>query len=580
MLLAMQKLSDTWNGIRRDYVNDNEEDYSVETCYTLHADMDSSAAGAYLNVSGISIYASEGSILPAMLPFTVTVQIDDGEIYTYTSTDTVLHGAYSPSGSWMQYYVYITSSTEMPVPVGGESFQITVTVTPNEGTGVSFTESCCGPSSNTVLPPSEMVTGRAYQFIAANPFVADATHRTSVVLTWRPFVDGSYLAKVSDYGYYDPYTRTEDAPSDFSSFYFAIVNPDSIPRASGEYSASEATVRVKTLYLSEDFTNGILITDLTFTVPITPRTEIDSSLKPVLTESMINIIPDPIESSINNKYVHRQTTLYCTPEAGFQFGDSTFYITTGDGANRFTPSISFTVIGVTPGTEYVRPDTGNTEIAGEESISSVTMSVTGDKWRITSDPVTITYPVLYYHVPRLDSFSIHRCTTSGVATDYQYNGTYYKKDDFGAYCLIEYTPVFCSLDSENECSMIIQYGTHTMAITPTSGASSYVVVAANTEQTLDVIIFMYDLFTPYGVSAQLRLSTANVLIDFLANGKGMAVGKNATTQNALDIANGWSLLFYQATVGAYNGSSSTSLIPWMHNVDSRLTALENSQYAN
>ena len=60
----------------------------------------------------------------------------------------------------------------------------------------------------------------------------------------------------------------------------------------------------------------------------------------------------------------------------------------------------------------------------------------------------------------------------------------------------------------------------------------------------------------------------------------MAIGKAATEPSALDIAADWKLLFDQATVGAYNGDNEQDRVLWMHDVDDRLTYLENSIYAN
>ena len=94
---------------------------------------------------------------------------------------------------------------------------------------------------------------------------------------------------------------------------------------------------------------------------------------------------------------------------------------------------------------------------------------------------------------------------------------------------------------------------------------------------MGVSLELIDKFYPYGIVAKITLSTAGILLDYLAGGKGMAVGKVATQQNALDIASDWKLLFYNADVGAYNSNtSSQDLVSWMHAVDSRLTALERS----
>ena len=94
---------------------------------------------------------------------------------------------------------------------------------------------------------------------------------------------------------------------------------------------------------------------------------------------------------------------------------------------------------------------------------------------------------------------------------------------------------------------------------------------------MDVALELTDNFYPYGILATMRLSTSGILLDYLAGGKGMAVGKTATEPMALDIAKDWKLLFYQADVGAYHDdTSSEDLVSWMHDVDTRLTALENS----
>lgn len=91
---------------------------------------------------------------------------------------------------------------------------------------------------------------------------------------------------------------------------------------------------------------------------------------------------------------------------------------------------------------------------------------------------------------------------------------------------------------------------------------------------MNVSLELVDVFTPYGITTSTRLSTAGILLDYLAGGKGMAVGKVATRQKTLDIASDWTLLFYNADVGAYNDdTTSQDLIAWMHGIDTRLTAL-------
>lgn len=570
---AVSRLSESWNGIRRE-----GDGYYIETCYSLYADMEDASAQAYLCLNGFSLYAATEEALDGVLPANISIQIDNGDVHTFYADSTIRAGAYSPSGNWMQYFTHITSLEHLDIPENEATFVIHVTVTPDYGEALSFTESASGPIANSLTPPAAMVTGRVYEFVTSHTVPADSTHSNTASLVWFPQVLGMYTTQIFEYGYIDPYTKVENASAGFHSIFFAVPNRDNIPEDYAAAATSNATVSLSTRYLSADFTGGILISECLASVPISPRDDVDASLKPVLTSSLITLSAAPSEAVINSKYVHRQARITMTPAAQFQYGDTLAYINT-DGQNSYASSVSFQAEGVTPGETYTRPDTGSQETAGDESVRSKTMYVVGGKWRLPSAEVTVTYPVLYYHAPRIPTFNIHRCVVSSTSTDYRYNGTYYKKDDYGTYLLIEYETDFSALDNGNQISMIIQYGTHRVNITPSYSGSGFLVVSVGTA-AMDVIAMLYDTFYPYGVAAKLRLSVNSVLLDFLAGGKGMAVGKNATEANALDISSSWKLLFYQATVGAYNGNTEQDLVAWMHDIDDRLDALENSDSAN
>lgn len=579
--MAIRKLSGSWNGVQRTSSN-----CTIETCYSVYGDMDDQTQDAYLCVNGLSIYSDNVSNLSSFIEgseimFTISdiENESEDELGTYSIDIDVKSGAYSPSGIWMPHFVMLFSTDQFHIPHNGDEFLIHVYIIRNNTELLSFTEHCCGVYANTVTPPENMVTGRVYSFLPQRQFLAGESFQTKSSLTWHPTVIGTYTTTVVDTGYVDAGTSTDAATSNFSTLYFAVANPDHL-YDSGSSIVNDASIVLQTRYLTDDFTGGILITDISLSVEVTARNEVDASLKPVLTASGISISGSPELGILNGKYVHKQCTLTFTPVATYQFGDSLSYIQTSDGKNRYSASVSYVASGVAPGTEYIRPDTGTTVVADEESVCGTTIRVVGNKWGLQSDYATAIYTVLYYHMPRLEEFSVHRCSVSTVPTDYEYNNTYYKKDDFGAYCMILYQVNYSDLDSENTPETELQYGTHIMVGSTINGVTHCVVVPANTEQTMDVIITLYDAFYLYGVSSQLRLSTANVLIDFLAGGKGMAIGKTATVQNALDISSNYKLLFYNALVGAYQGNNQIDLVPWMHGVDERLTHLENSPYAN
>lgn len=573
--MALERLGSQWCGVKRTFGNSY-----VETCYSLYADMEDGSITPHLRVNGFNVYATVQSDLSSILPVTLTVRANGGTVHTFTSGTTVLRGAYSPSGNWMQYFINISSEEQITIPGNGTVFGIDVTVTPSGGTALSFTESACGPISNTLTCPERMETGRVYTFTTERAIQVGTDYTTSAELSWYPKMNSYYTTQVHENGYVDPYTKASDATSAFNTLYFAVANPDSLSEAQAATLIADAQVTVTTRYNSADFKNGVLISEMLAYVPCSPRDSVDAELAPVLTSEGIAMSCSPASAEINGKYVHRQATLTCTPVAQFKYGDSLSYIHLND-TNRYASSISFQAIGVEPGESYTRADTGTTVTAGNESIQGVTVSVYGSKWRLQSNVVTKTYTVLWYQAPAISEFSLHRASITSTTTPYQYNNVYYKKDDFGAYCIIEYTVNFAPLDNTNTREVVLQYGTHRTSITVSSySQSGFVVVSAPTTSTLDVIIALYDSFYPYGVAAKRTLSTGAILIDFLAGGKGMALGKVATEANTLDIADAWKLLFYQATVGGYNGAAAQDLIAWMHNIDTRLAHIEATEYAN
>lgn len=566
--MAVTKIGKQWCGVQRQLGNGY-----IETCYNLYMDPDDSSIAAYLRVSGICIYAETEAELLELLP--ASIQIDIGEdSYQYSADGNVMRGAYSPSGNWMPFYSCVYSTAHMDIPTDLSTFTLDVSVAIQETVELSFTETGHRPVYRSMTVPERMYTGTPYEFQFDSTVPAGGLYRSTASLTWFPKATGYYTTQIYESGYYDANTKLDDAESWFSSVYFAVANRDSLPGAQAALLTANAQVVVQTVYLSDSFTGGCAIMELQASVPVSPRDEVDASLAPVITG--VAVSASPAEAVINGQYVHRQASLTFTPTVQYKYGDTLSYLNSDVSGYSYANSVSVQAGGVTPGESYVRPDTGDTETAGETSVRGISITATGAKWKLASSVYDSYYTVLYYHYPRFESFSIHRCTTSTAATDYLYDGTYYTKDDYGAYCLIEYVLDFSSLDGENETEFVIQYGTHRMEVTPGADGQGFVVVPAATTQSMNIIGILYDNYIPYGVAFQQRLSTAGILMDFLAGGKGMAFGKKATEANALDISPDWSLLFYQATVGAYSGTTRQDLVSWMHDIDTRLTALESS----
>lgn len=564
--MASVMFSDTWNGIQRTHGN-----YHVETCYRVCHDPDTYADPQGICVRGFSIYTSTKSALDALLPATVTIQINSGRTYSYYTGDTIRTNQYSPSGVLMRYAVVISSLDEIQFPSGSGTFTIHVTITTANNDIFTFNETGYRPISNSITPPESMVTGRIYDFTLGRSAMAGAMFSNNAILRLSPQANSQVNMGLLDYGYVNSTTKVSDATSAFSTIQFAVANPGV------GTSAWIVDVVFQTRYMSADFNNGILITDCTTQTQMTVRDGVDTELKPVLTSALVALTGTyNYGTSASPSYVHRMSTLTLTPNAQFKYGDSLAYITC-DNKTSLTTYVTTNAVGIEPGTSYTRPDTGATVTAGEQTVGCVHISVLGSKWGISSDVVTKTYNVYWYLTPRINSFSVHRASRSSSSTSYSQGGYYYKKDDFGTYCIAEYSISFASIGNSNNKAAVLQYGSYTRQLTVSSNTVSGYYIFSAGETAMNVSIELTDNFFPYGVTATTRLSTAGVLIDYLAGGKGMAIGKTATQQKALDIARDWKLLFYNADVGAYNNdTSSIDLVSWMHNIDSRLTQLENS----
>lgn len=535
--------------------------------------MDGGEDNPYLRVSGLSVYSDSYASLEALLPITVRMDIGNAT-YSYYINSSVLAGSYSPCGNHMAYYVILSSTQQMEIPTDDTTFEIQVTVTAADETTLSFTEDACVPYPNHLTVPATMYTGRAYECSLSSLVPVGEHYQSTSSLVWAPQAVGVYTTQVYEEGYVDPYVKVSEATTAFSMIYYAVANADNLQSDL----AAAASISFKTVYLSDDFPGGCVITELRTSTMIIPDSEVDANLTPEIVG--LTVSGSPSDAVVNGKYVHKRATMTFVPVVRFKYGDSYSYINTDLEGNRYGSSVSVTAVGITPGETYTRPDTGATETAGEVSVRSLAVRVCGRKWKLTSDTYTVYYNVLYYLPPRIVSLNVYRMAVSSTSTAYRYNGTYYKKDDFGAYGMAEYQVAFSSLDSENQTSVTVQYGTHRVSVTPDANGYGFVVFPANTSVAVKVNVVLYDNYMPYGVSASRTLSTGTILLDYLSGGKGMAVGKAATEANALDISSDWKLLFYKATVGGYTGDNAEDLIAWMHNVDSRLDYLENSIYAN
>lgn len=181
-----------------------------------------------------------------------------------------------------------------------------------------------------------------------------------------------------------------------------------------------------------------------------------------------------------------------------------------------------------------------------------TAKVTDSRGR-TSAAKTVTITVVDYAPPVINSVSTIRCTSGGVAND---EGTY-------ASGTVSFSYASCS--SKNTITTKVEY--------KVSGASSYTnanktfsngtaVVfggSLSTETSYQIRYSITDQFST--VSVEDVISTAAVVMDFKAGGKGVAVGKVAETDNMFEVSEDWDVKVYGKLLKDYIQSLTSAIYP-------------------
>lgn len=162
-----------------------------------------------------------------------------------------------------------------------------------------------------------------------------------------------------------------------------------------------------------------------------------------------------------------------------------------------------------------------------------TAKVTDSRGRV-SDAKTVSISVIAYSAPSFTSYLSQRATSAGVVND---DGTYIRG-------LISYSYASCSGKNTVTCAT---YYKKSSASSWTNANKSFSSGTAftfgggtiSTESSYDVKYTITDAFTT--VTILDMVSTATVLMDFKAGGKGIAIGKVSEKDKTLEIADSWEL---------------------------------------
>lgn len=278
------------------------------------------------------------------------------------------------------------------------------------------------------------------------------------------------------------------------------------------------------------FVNGTLTGTRTCTVTLTVPATVVPSISSVTVEDTNETVVTKIGA-----YVKSLSTLSVAITAAGVYGSSiSSYRTSLDG-------VTYTAASFTASKKL--------SAAGDMTL---TVTVTDSRGRTAT--YTNTFNVLDYAVPSIKKFSAERCNSDGSAA--QVDGTKVR---------FSFTGSVNPLNNKNGLSCLVYYKlksatawtqAYKMAIT------SYNLSATDQllEQTYDAL-YSYDLKVRltdyfYYVEQAVSIGTKGVILDFMADGTGIGIGKVAETSGYIDC--GWPLKLSTALAVAYGGTGATS----------------------
>ena len=278
------------------------------------------------------------------------------------------------------------------------------------------------------------------------------------------------------------------------------------------------------------FINGKITGSRTCTVTLT----VPSTVAPSISSVILQDTNETVAAKIG-AFVKSLSTLSVTITAEGIYGSSiSSYRTMLDGA-------TYTAASFTAGKKL--------SAAGDMTL---TVSVTDSRGRTAT--YTTVFQVLDYAVPSIRQFSVERCNADGSSA--QVDGTKARFSFQGS---------VSPLNNKNSFSCVVYYKlknaeawTQAYAV----NAASYTLAVSN-----QLLSQTYDALSSYDVKIRLAdyfqkveqavsIGTKGVILDFLADGTGIGIGKVAETPGAIEC--GWPLKLSSPLAIAYGGTGATS----------------------
>ena len=173
-----------------------------------------------------------------------------------------------------------------------------------------------------------------------------------------------------------------------------------------------------------------------------------------------------------------------------------------------------------------------------ETSATITVSVTDSRGQTTSG--TLTVSLLPYARPTLTLLAVFRCDSAGTA------------DEDGAYIACRASPVFSALGGENACTLKASVralsGSFGQAQTLTAGVTAR--LGPFSPDTAYEVKLVAEDRLGNTAEALRRLATRRWAMKFRPNGNGVAFGKAAEVDAALELSSGWALILRDASGNA------------------------------
>ncbi len=190
-----------------------------------------------------------------------------------------------------------------------------------------------------------------------------------------------------------------------------------------------------------------------------------------------------------------------------------------------------------------------TEVLESLDYNTVAIEVTDSRGVTAVTEYTIS--IVEWFTPRVTALAVHRCTSAGVL------------NDSGDHVLIEWGVSFAPVNDHNTRGLTVHHPEGSSVVTLSAyQQTGQMIVAADTEHSYNISLTLQDAFATF--TRTVRLSTAGVILDILSGGKGVAFGKVAETQAALEVCPDWTLICQTLRLAGVD------LGTWMQAIEQRL----------